>query len=250
MKIKVMTHIVVGYPSLSESETIAKAMIKQGVDYLELQIPFSDPVADGPTIMMANQKSLANNTTPVDCFAQMQALANYRDELGSSTKLLFMTYYNIVFNYGIHEFCKKATELGVYGLIVPDMPVSCEQHENFFAACKQYNLQPIQIVSPLSTAERLKAIGDTASGFVYCVARTGTTGIKTEITVELQNYLEKAREYIKVPLALGFGISTVEDVKAASEFADIVVIGSHFIKLYDKEGTTAIEHFLQKVCVN
>ena len=250
MKTQLMTHIVVGYPSLSESEAIAKAMIKQGVDYLELQIPFSDPVADGPTIMMANQKSLANNTTPVDCFAQMQALASYRDELGSPTKLLFMTYYNIIFNYGIHEFCKKATELGVYGLIVPDMPISCEQHENFFATCKQYNLQPIQIVSPLSTTERLKAVGDAASGFVYCVARTGTTGIKTEITVELQNYLAKVREYINLPLALGFGISTVKDVKAVSEFADIVVIGSHFIKLYENDGIAAIEQFLQKVCVN
>ena len=191
---QIMTHIVAGYPSLAESKLLAETMIESGVSYIEIQIPFSDPIADGKTIMDANKKALENGITPDDAFKLMQDLRNKAEEKG--VKFLFMSYYNILFKYGLERFCKKAASIGCYGLIIPDIPIDEESHENYLAICKQYSLHAIQVVSPITTDCRLKKLAKHASGFVYCVATTGTTGERAEMSKNLANYLGKVRKHI------------------------------------------------------
>ncbi|MDP3975339.1 MAG: tryptophan synthase subunit alpha [bacterium] len=236
-----MTHIVGGYPSMKESEQLVLAMEKAGVAYVEIQIPFSDPVADGPTIMEANQKSLENGTNPDDCLKLMKRLKKK-----VNIPLLFMTYYNIIFSYGLESFCQQAKEAGCYGLIVPDIPLDEEPYDHYLKTCKKYGLHPIQIISPITPADRLKKIGKIASGFVYCVSRLGTTGAQDKLDLSLVKYLDTVRKYVKVPLALGFGISNRQQVEEALKKADIAVIGSKVINLYNQSQSIAsVQKFLE-----
>lgn len=223
-----MTHIVGGYPTITASEKIAQTMLDAGVDFLEIQIPFSDPMADGPTIAKANTVALKNNVTPDDCI-------NLLKKLKKRTKvpLLLMTYYNIAFRYGLAKFCKNAKKAGCYGLIIPDLPIDEEKSEKYIKICKKEGLHPIQVISPLTPEKRLKKIGTVASGFMYCVARLGTTGENRSANSHLKIDLQKVRKYIKKPLALGFGISTAKDVRAAHQNATIAVIGSKILNLYN-----------------
>lgn len=232
-----MTHIVAGYPTLKESEKIAEVMLETGVSYLEIQIPFSDPVADGPTIMRANQVALENGTTPEDCFKMMERLKKK-----SKTPILFMTYYNIAFHYGVERFCIRAKSIGCYGLIIPDMPVDEESYDHYLKMCKKHKLHAIQIISPITPDTRLKKIGKVASGFVYCVSRTGTTGESRDLNKNLETYLKRVRKYIRVPIALGFGISNVEHVHTALRSADIAVIGSAVINLLTNKRRRSMEY--------
>lgn len=238
-----MTHIVAGYPTLQESEEIALTMANSGASFIEIQIPFSDPVADGPTIAQANLQALKSGTTVEDSFQLMQRLTSQ-----TQIPLLFMTYFNIPFAYGLEKFCKRAKEVGCYGLIIPDIPYDEESHDHYLALCKKYNLHAIQIVSPLTPPRRLKKIAKIASGFVYCVSRLGTTGVHQNLPLNLDDYLAKVRKHIKVPLALGFGISTSEQVRALTSKVDITVIGSKILNLYNEapegSGNAAVASFL------
>lgn len=235
-----MTHIVAGYPTLKESEEIAAVMLESGVSFLEIQIPFSDPVADGPVIMKANQKALENGVTPEDCFELMAKL-----QKKTKTPLLFMSYYNILFRYGLEKFCKRAKSVGCYGFIVPDAPIDEEPYEHYMETCKKYGIHPIQVLSPITPDERLKKIGKIASGFVYCVARTGTTGSLDGLPTELSAYLQRVRKFIKTPIALGFGISTPQDVLSALNVADIAVVGSALVRTYEESSINGIKTFLE-----
>lgn len=228
-KIGLMTHVVVGYPTLDETVTIVKAMAESGVDFVELQIPFSDPLADGPTIMKACESSLANGTKVKDAFSIMKELS-----ATVSIPLLFMSYYNTVFRYGVEKFCKDASAAGASGLIVPDMPIDEEDQEHFYQFAKQYNLHTIQVISPASTEERLLKNAHVANGFVYCTARQGTTGVKNELDPTLVAYLKKVKKFISTPLAVGFGISKREHIEALQGAADIAVIGSAIIDIVKK----------------
>lgn len=246
---KIMTHIVAGYPSLKESEEIALLMCKCGVDLLEIQIPFSDPVADGPTIMAANQKALDSGVKVEDCFRLMGKIAKKRKENFATQKFLFMTYFNLVHHYGVEKFCKKAQECGCYGLIIPDMPMDEEKREKYLGNCNKYKLKAIQVISPLTPVDRLKKIAKVAQGFVYCVSRYGTTGQSKTLNPKLKNYLKKVRKYIKLPLAVGFGISNKAHVQAVWQEADIAVIGSKIINLIgdNKNYLSKIEAFLEQI---
>lgn len=241
---KIMTHIVAGYPSLKESEDIALTMFEAGVDFLEIQIPFSDPIGDGPVITQACRTAIDGGVTVEDCFQLME-------KLRPKTKipLLFMTYYNIIFNYGVENFCKNAAELGCYGLIVPDIPFDEEKYDKFREHAHKNNLKIIQLVSPITPVDRLKHIGKFAEGFVYCVAGFGTTGSKISQNEQVPHYLERVRKYVKVPLSLGFGISSKEEMNTAGQVADIVVVGSIIIKLYQENSVEkrkeAIEQFFE-----
>lgn len=242
----IMTHIVAGYPTLQESEEIALTMANSGASFIEIQIPFSDPVADGPTIAQANLEALQNGTTVEDSFQLMQRL-----KAQTAIPLLFMTYFNIPFAYGLEKFCKRAKEVGCYGLIIPDIPYDEESHDHYLALCKKYNLHAIQIVSPLTPPRRLKKIAKVASGFVYCVSRLGTTGAHQNLPPNLDEYIAKVRKHIKVPLALGFGISTSEQVRALTSKVDITVIGSKILNLYNEapagHGNAAVASFLKSL---
>ncbi|MDP2642215.1 MAG: tryptophan synthase subunit alpha [Candidatus Peregrinibacteria bacterium] len=240
---KLMTHIVAGYPTMEESEKIAMAMYESGVSFIEVQIPFSDPIADGPTIMKANEISLQNGTTPRDC---MEFIKRIKKKI--KIPIFIMTYFNIPFNYGLEKFCEDASDAGVYGLIIPDMPIDEEKYEHYISLCKKHNLHAIQVISQMSRLERLKALSKVASGFVYCISSLGTTGTRSELNPKLEKYLKNVKRYIKIPLAVGFGISTKEQVKLVGKKAEIVVIGSKIINLYNETATdkiTAIKSFLK-----
>jgi len=219
-----MTHVVVGYPSLEETVIVVKAMADAGADIVELQIPFSDPLADGPTIMRACEESLANGTKVKDAFIVMKKIS-----AEVSIPLLFMAYYNTVFRYGVEKFCVDAKAAGASGLIVPDMPLDEEKYEHFFQFAKDSGLYPITVISPLSTADRLKKNAQVAHGFVYCTARQGTTGAKKELDPTLKAYLKKVKNIIFTPIAVGFGISKKEHIRALQGSCDIAIVGSAII---------------------
>jgi len=169
-----MTHVVLGYPSLEASKQLVKTMAKAGAAFIELQIPFSDPMADGPSIMRASEAALAQGVTPKDCLAAMEELAAEVD-----VPLIFMSYYNIVFSYGADAFIKDAASAGATAAIIPDIPIE-ESADGFFEAAKKNNFPAIPLVSPITPDSRLKAISEntTEDSFVYCVATTGTTGAR------------------------------------------------------------------------
>jgi tryptophan synthase alpha subunit len=224
---KLMTHIVAGYPSLEESKQIGLTMLKFGVNFLEIQIPFSDPVADGKTIAKANQIALENGTKLKDCFDLAAEFV-----VSSDNPILFMTYYNVIYKYGVEEFMVKCKELGIYGLIVPDIPYDSSDGELFLEQASMNNIHVIFVISPITPEDRLKQIGERASGFVYCVSKFGLTGTGGFEVDSLQDYLDNVRKYIEVPLALGFGIQSIEDVKKVNQVVDMAVIGSELIKKY------------------
>ena len=237
-----MTHIVAGYPNMKKCKSVAKLMAESGVDFIEIQIPFSDPVADGPTIMGANQKALASGVKVKDCFQLMKELNSEIE-----TPLLFMSYFNILHSYGVDKFCKKAKACGCYGLIVPDIPLDEEEHEGYLEACKNHGLKAIQIVSPITSEARLKKIARVADGFVYCVSRFGTTGVKAKLNLQLEKYLKRVKKYIDLPLAVGFGISNKKQVKMVGENAEIAVIGSKIMNSMNDGGLKAVKKFLKSV---
>lgn len=234
-----MTHIVAGYPSLEESKQIGLAMLKSGVSFLEIQIPFSDPVADGKTIAKANQVALENGTKLRDCFDLAAQFVSSFD-----TPVLFMTYYNVIFKYGVKEFMSECKGIGIYGLIVPDIPYDSPDGELFLEQARANNIHMIFVVSPITPEYRLKQIGEKTSGIVYCVSKFGLTGTGGFEVDGLGQYLDVVRKYIKVPLALGFGIRSMEDVKKANQVADVAVIGSALIKKYEADGLSGVEEFL------
>lgn len=247
-KINLMTHVVAGYPTMDECEKIVLAMAESGVSFIEIQIPFSDPIADGPTIMQANEKALADGVKPDDCFKLIERLKGK-----VKIPILIMSYFNILFQYDLLKFCKQAEECGVYGLIIPDIPLNEEKYEHYLEICKKHNLHAIQIISPITTTSRLKKIAKVARGFVYCVSRFGTTGESHKLAAGLSIYMKNVRKYIKVPLALGFGISSKEQVAAVLKHANIAVIGSKIVNLCNScggEKMVAIKKFLRSCAEN
>lgn len=226
MKTDLMTHVVVGYPSLKETEELILLMDKVGVNLIELQIPFSDPLADGPTIMKACEDSLQKGTKVVDAFNLVKKISHK-----VKTPLLFMAYFNIVFAYGVEKFCKDAKEVGVVGLIVPDFPLDEESSEHFNECLKKYELLNIKVLSPASTEERIKLNAKVGTGFIYCTARQGITGAEKGFDSSVIKYLKTVKKYFNIPIALGFGISMREHVKKMEGLADIAVVGSAILDI-------------------
>jgi tryptophan synthase alpha chain len=243
-RLGLMAHAVVGYPSLDKMVSIVKTMAKCGADIIELQIPFSDPLADGPTIMKACEESLNNGTKVKDAFVIMHELSKK-----VSIPLLFMGYFNTVFKYGVKRFCEDAMKAGASGLIVPDMPLEEEPQEHFYTFAKQYGLHVIHVLSPASTEERMKKNAKVASGFIYCTARQGITGVKDQLDPALGSFLKRVRKHFTIPVAVGFGISKKEHLKALEKDADIAIIGSAIIEIINKSNKDTmdknIEEFFQ-----
>lgn len=233
-KIKLMTHVVIGYPSLADTVTLVQEMADAGVDMVELQIPFSDPLADGPAIMKACESALASGIKVKDALVVMQSLSKKL-----SIPLLFMSYYNIIFRYGTEKFIKDAKQAGAYGLIVPDMPIDEDRNEHFYSYCKKYGVHPICVISPNATDERISMIAKKASGFIYVTTRQGTTGVANSLNPSLNGFLKKIREYLKIPIAVGFGISKKGQIHALLGSADIAVIGSKIIDIIDSSAKEA-----------
>lgn len=239
---KLMTHVVVGYPTLRETEELVLLMDKIGVDYIEMQIPFSDPLADGPTIMRACEKALENGTKVSDAFKLAKKLS-----LKVKTPLLFMAYFNTVFNFGIARFCREAKRAGISGLIIPDLPIEEDEGKEFNKACAQNKLFNIKVLSPASTEARIKLNSTVGTGFVYCTARQGITGADKGFDSNVINYLNTMKKYFDIPVALGFGISKRDHIDQVKGLADMAVVGSailDIIVMNPKNYLKQVERFL------
>ena len=236
-EILLMTHIVLGYPSLDDSFRIIEAMVENGVDIMELQIPFSEPTADGPVIAHANQKVLDAGVKVDDCLHLAEKASKTLD-----IPFLIMTYYNILFTYGIESFTGKMHECGLKGAIIPDLPP--EEGREYLESMHDHDLAPILIFSPTTSPERMKYLSSFAKGFVYCVARKGVTGQETAFSEELTAYLTRCRRATSLPLALGFGIKERTDIDFLMGKADIAVIGSQTIRIMEREGIEAVGAFI------
>jgi tryptophan synthase alpha chain len=235
--ILLMTHIVLGYPSFETNRKVVSQMVENGVDCIEMQIPFSEPMADGPVILKANQDSLAFGTTVKECMAfgaEMAATHNI--------PFLFMTYYNIIYKYGEERFFQDCKAAKIQGLIVPDL--SPEMGENFFKLATTYQVAPILIYAPTSTDKRMETLNNFADGFIYCVARRGVTGKKSSFDQDFDSYLARCTSATSLPIAVGFGIQDAEDVACLKGKADIAVIGSQTIRLVDEKGPEAVGPFI------
>lgn len=234
-----MTHIVLGYPSFDDSRRMVEAMVKAGVDLMELQIPFSEPMADGPVILHANQKSLDRGATVERCFEVASKLTREFD-----IPFLFMTYYNIAFMRGPQTFARDVKAAGLVGAIIPDLPH--EEGAALFDAMEAEGLDPIFLFSPTTSDQRMAEIAKRARGFIYCVARKGVTGAATEFG-GLDAYLERCRNATKLPLALGFGVKSKADIDQLQGKVDIAVVGSETIRIVDASGVEAVEPFIRSL---
>lgn len=223
-----ITYITAGLPDLAATKEIIKAQERGGCDVVELGIPFSDPVADGPVIQDASYRAICGGVNVRKIFEMMQEL---RAE-GVEMPIVFMMYYNTVLHYGVEAFVKKCNEMGVDGLIIPDLPF--EEQEEIQKYLKQSdNTILIQLVSPVS-AERIPKLLDGARGFVYCVSSMGVTGQGADFHKEVKSYLKKVKDATELPVMMGFGIRTAEDVAPLKELIDGAIVGSYFIQLLEE----------------
>jgi tryptophan synthase alpha chain len=236
--ILLMTHIVLGYPSFEDSFRIIETMVEAGVDLMELQIPFSEPIADGPVILKASQNALKAGARVRTCL----------DLAGEITRtfnipFLFMSYYNIFFRYGLSSFVATMAERGIKGAIIPDLPP--EEGQDYLKLMNEHALSPIQLFAPTTRPERMNYLNSFAKGFIYCVARKGVTGQETQFSEDLSAYLSRCREATSLPLALGFGIKERADVDYLKGKAEIAIIGTQTIRIIEKEGIKAVGSFVK-----
>jgi tryptophan synthase alpha chain len=241
-----MMHMVSGFPDLESSKKIASQILASGADILEVQIPFSDPVADGPVIAQANEHALNNGITVNGSLSMIRRIV-----ASTEKPILIMSYFNIIHHYGVERFCKRACEIGVQGLIVPDYPFDEEQDNSLIRYAHENELALIQVLASTTRSNRIKEILIHATGFVYCMARTGITGRKTEISSKTLEYLQTVRASTDLPLAVGFGLSEKNQVETLKPHADIMIVGSALIQAYaDKplaEGLNAIDAFMSNL---
>ena len=239
-EILLMTHIVLGYPSFHDSLRLIEVMVASGVDLMELQIPFSEPTADGPVIVHANQKALQAGATVADCLNLAETAAGNFD-----IPFLLMSYYNIPFRYGVDRFVSAMSHGGLRGAIIPDLPP--EEGRAYLDAMHAHNLAPILIFSPTTSLDRMRTIAASGGGFIYCVARKGVTGEATNFSQELEGYLRRCRRNTYLPLALGFGVKEKSDIDFLKGKADIAVIGSQTIRVMEQKGVAAVGDFIRNL---
>jgi tryptophan synthase alpha chain len=236
-EILLMTHIVLGYPSWEASLQVIEAMVEAGVDVMELQIPFSEPMADGPVILRANQKALERGVT-------VQACLDFAQEVAEKFAIPFfiMSYYNILFKYGLEGFIQELEQRKLQGAIVPDLPP--EEGQDYLRLMKEANLSPILFFSPTTPDSRMRMIADMARGFIYCLSRKGVTGAETSFSAELSKYLDRCREATSLPLAVGFGVKDKGDIDFLRGKADMAVVGSQTIQVVEEQGPSAVADFI------
>jgi tryptophan synthase alpha chain len=226
--------ITCGDPDLETTAAAVRAAVENGADLIELGIPFSDPTAEGPVIQGANLRALNGGITTDTIFAFVREL---REDV--TVPMVFMTYANVVFSYGAERFIAACKEMGIDGLILPDLPF--EEKEEFHPLCRQYGVDLISLIAPTSE-NRIAMIAKKAEGFLYLVSSLGVTGTRGEITTDLASIVEVIRENTTIPCAIGFGISTPEQAKRMAEISDGAIVGSAIIKLLEQFGRKAPMH--------
>jgi tryptophan synthase alpha chain len=218
----------VGYPSVETTLKAVPRFANIGCDIIELGIPFSDPLADGATIQQASYEALRQGVTTSVCFEVAQELRRQVE-----IPLVFMTYYNLVLRFGLDKFCSTCANVGIDGLIIPDLPP--EEGKELEKSTKRHGLDLIYLLSPASTKERIKLVASRSSGFIYLVSLTGVTGARDELPEELETFVARVRERTAKPLCVGFGVSTPEQARRVASVADGVIVGSRIIQLLNDD---------------
>ncbi|RCH55143.1 tryptophan synthase subunit alpha [Mucilaginibacter hurinus] len=219
-------YFTAGYPELNATVDIAEALEKAGVDFLEVGFPYSDPVADGPTIQQSSEKALENGMTVNVLFEQLKDLRKR-----VSIPILLMGYINPMVQYGVERFCKKAAEVGVDGLIIPDLPMY--EYEKLYSGCfTENNLSNIFLVTPNTSEERIRKIDDLSTGFIYLLSSSSITGSNLQVSVPIEDYYKRIKAMeLKNPTIIGFGISNSSTFNKACQYANGAIVGSAFVKL-------------------
>ncbi len=231
--------ITCGDPDLETTAACVHAAVENGADLIELGIPFSDPTAEGPVIQGANIRALNGGVTTDKIFDFVREL---RKDI--NVPMVFMTYANVVFSYNSDKFISTCKEIGIDGLILPDLPF--EEKEEFLPQCHKYGVDLISLIAPTSN-DRIAMIAKEAEGFLYIVSSLGVTGTRTEITTDIASITKIIRENTDIPCAVGFGISTPEQAKRMSDISDGAIVGSAIIKIIEKYGRNAPEYVGQYI---
>jgi len=223
-----VAYVTCGDPDLATTGGLIMSAIEAGADAIELGVPFSDPVADGPVIQRASERALKHGTS----LAQVLTLAAEIRQQAQSTGLIVFSYLNPILRMGLEKFCKVARAAGVDGVLVTDLPV--EEAGEYLRAMRKYDLSPVFLAAPTSPDERLRRIAEASRGFVYAVSRTGVTGQRQQLADDARKLVTRLRRVTKLPIALGFGISSAEQFAEVGQFADAVVVGSAIVQTVEK----------------
>jgi len=238
-----VAYVTCGDPDLPTTRDVALAAIQAGAEVIELGVPFSDPIADGPVIQRASERALKNGVSLEDVLG---LAAEIRRE--SDAGLIVFSYFNPVMRMGIEKFAARAAEVGVDGTLITDLPV--EEAREYLDHMRQKNLATIFLAAPTSTDERLKSIAEVSSGFVYAVSRTGVTGARKELPEDAQKLVRRLRKFTKLPIAVGFGISEAAQFAAVGEYADAAVVGSAIVQVIERSPGTearAVAEFIKQL---
>jgi tryptophan synthase alpha chain len=233
-------YFTAGYPNLNDTVSIIQELEKSGVDFIEIGLPFSDPLADGPTIQASSTQALKNGMTTSQLFEQLKDIRK-----SVHIPLIMMGYFNPILQYGVENFCEKCQEIGIDALILPDLPLE-EYNTLYRATFEKYNLSNIFLITPQTSNERIREIDNSSSAFIYMVSSASTTGTQDGFGTKQTEYFKRiAQLKLKNPQIVGFGISNYETFRSATSYAKGAIIGSAFIKLLSKESTTGISKFIE-----
>lgn len=235
-------YFTAGYPNLDDTVPILEALEANGVDMVEIGLPFSDPLADGPTIQASSTQALKNGMTTQKLFEQLEGI---REKI--SIPLILMGYFNPVLQYGVEAFCKKCHEIGIDGLILPDLPLA-EYQEHYQATFEKYDLANIFLITPQTSDERIRELDNASNGFIYMVSSASVTGSKEGFGATQTAYFHRiAAMNLKKPQVVGFGINNAETFQGATKHAKGAIIGSAFIKMITDKGLPEISNFVKSI---
>jgi tryptophan synthase alpha chain len=234
-----MTHVVYGYPTIDNSLEIMQLMLDEGVELLEVQFPFSDPVADGPTITTACHVALEQLPELSQCLKDITQLAVQNP----NSRVLLMSYLNPLLQMGFEQLAEEM-DPSIIGLIIPDLPID---HSSMIKPLLAKGIAPIWLITPDMPDDRIQAVCDQATGMLYCVSRSGVTGQASDAKLDLTEHLTRVRKFTNLPLGVGFGINTSEDVSVVKDHADIAIVGSAFLNAYNKNGMEGVGHKLKEL---
>ena len=246
-KKKLVTFVTGGDPEQKTSEKILEKIIESGADIIEIGMPFSDPMADGPTIQLSSKRSIKSGTNLNNIFDICKNIRKYNNKI----PIILMGYYNIILHFGIKNFTKKCVSVGIDGVIIVDLQP--EEDSELYEQINKNNIDLIRLITPTTTKERIKIITSNASGFLYYVTITGVTGQKSANISELKEAIKEIKKYTKLPIVAGFGINNKNDVKTICKITDGAVVGSSLIKIIEnnlnqkKEMLNLIENFVKEL---
>jgi len=239
--IALIAYVTVGYPSIEATLKVVPLLASSGCDIVELGIPFSDPLADGVTIQKSSFCALQNGVSPQLCLETAKQLSQIVE-----MPLVFMTYFNPVFSYGLEAFCAACTRSGIDGLIVPDLPP--EEGRELEAISQRQGLDLIYLLAPTSTKQRMRLVAERSRGFIYLVSVTGVTGVRERLPADLEAFVARVRKVATQPLCVGFGISTPEQARQVARIADGVIVGSRIIQLMEvDDDLLSVSSFIKRL---